>query len=73
MPGAARLVAAERSASDHNRPQRTALAERGLTVSGSFAVLPQELELRKRLEALEAAIKRTTAARAQVDAQLHAQ
>ena len=50
--------------------QREALAARGLIVSGSFAVLPQELELRKRLEALDGAIKRTTAARAQVDAQL---
>ena len=49
---------------------RQLLAERGLALSGSFAVTRQELELRKRLDAIDAAIKRVAIAHQQVQSLL---
>jgi hypothetical protein len=58
-------AAAERAAAE-----RQLLAERGLFFSGSFAVTRQELDLRKRLDTIDAAIKRVTLAHQQAQGAL---
>ncbi len=62
-PGSA--MAAERTAAD-----RQLLAARGLVLSGNFAVMRQELELRKRLDGIDAAVKRVALAHQQAEALL---
>ena len=59
------VVAAERAAAE-----RQLLAERGLFFSGSFAVTRQELDLRKRLDTIDAAIKRVALAHQQAQTAL---